>query len=120
MVEAYTEDDVAIIERLIEVILGREEVQNFLRSHGSTIALEDVDPATRVVKLDMRGGCDGCDSQRDTLTFIKKTANKFLREKGRESLEIADVVKGNEDTGPKHDRFANSPVPLSVRGNERP
>tara|TARA_E500000331_G_C17250799_1_gene711040 strand:- start:650 stop:913 length:264 start_codon:yes stop_codon:yes gene_type:complete len=74
-----------------------EDINPALEMHGGFISIYDFDENTKILKLEMGGGCQGCASSRITLNVQVKN---FLKEEFPDLLEIKDVTDHNAGINP--------------------
>ena len=74
-----------------------EEINPALESHGGFLKIFDFDPAKKVLKVLMGGGCHGCASSTETL---RNGIQNLLMENFPELSEIQDVTSHEEGKNP--------------------
>lgn len=86
------------------VVGALERVRPHLGSHGGDVEIAEVDEASGLVRLRMKGSCDGCPS---SLLTVKLSVEAAIREAAPEVERIE--VEGVTDGGPMRERAADAP-----------
>lgn len=91
-----------------------DKLRPHLGSHGGDVEIAAVDEAASVVRLRMKGNCDGCPS---SLLTVKISVEAAIREAAPEIDHIQ--VEGVTDGGPVKERPEDAP-PLPFDPNDCP